>query len=125
MEKMRKPHRTTYGRLLEFMRLTSIGPAQSIPELSAANYQNWLFGKELGFLQRKDRMIEMTPLGDQLLGYSSEEDRRRLFRARLEGAPSFAILWNAILQWSDDHTRKSLEVRSLGWSKKSRSQRRK
>jgi hypothetical protein len=103
MTKFRKPHRTTYERLLEFMRALSSGTTKSIPDLSAAEYQNWLFGKELGFLERRDRAVELTSLGEKLLSYGSDDERRRLFKTRLERAPSFSRIWNAILQWSYEY----------------------
>ncbi len=102
-KEFKKPHRTTYDRLVEFLEVVSSGNEPSISNLSAAGYQNWRFGKELGFLESRDHTIHLTPLGERLLG-ASPEDRRKLFRSRLELAPSFSAIWNAILQWGTQHT---------------------
>jgi hypothetical protein len=96
MIETRKPYRTSYERLVEVMQRVDTPPGIRISQLKGATYNAWLLGKELGFIERRGRMIVLTGLGRKFLD-SNLENRKRLFRSGLERVPAFSSIWNRIL----------------------------
>jgi len=96
---VRKPYRTSFDRVIELLETALREPSKPISHLTGAQYQAWLFGKELGFLERVGRGIALTGPGMRFLK-GDHETQRRLFQSRLERIPTFSNIWNGIQQWS-------------------------